>query len=101
MSGSPLKCRLLFFLLAVNYFAFRTELFSDEYEANHPNAPSVCSISAVSVNWESFDKDNATAAFVFDAGMRMERLASIGLAVRHSPHLVFACELIRDKSPPL
>ena len=46
-------------LLAFNYFAFQVELFDDEYEENHPAPTTTCSITHPTLNWESFDKDNA------------------------------------------
>ena len=78
------------------------ELFDAEYEANHPTAPTrgMHALSTPTVTWESFDKDNAPQAFVVDAGLRVECLATLALVpplqvVATGPH-----HPVRDKSPP-
>ncbi len=87
-------------LLASNYFAFQVELFEEEYEANHPQPAGTVAFGAPTLNWESFDKDNAPKAFVFDAGLRVEFLFVFRSSTVQvlPPH--FPCEPVRDKSPP-
>jgi hypothetical protein len=92
-------------VLASNYFAFQVELFDAEYEENHPTAPGTasgtCTITASSLTWESFDKDNAPQAFVVDACVtlacfhRLPEETALAAVIRPS------FERIRDKSPPL
>jgi hypothetical protein len=88
-------------LLAWNYFAFQAEPFDDEYEANNPTPADQCAYSRLSLNWETFDKQNAQQAFVFDAGLRTEPIFILHLL----PHREFLLDNqaldIRDKSPPL
>jgi hypothetical protein len=92
--------RIIATLLALNYFSFQVELFDAEYEANHRTIAETASIAAPSLTWESFDKNNAPQAFVFDAGLRTDFLFELP----SSPHVVsflfVAFRLIRDKSPP-
>jgi len=87
-------------LLAFNYFAFQVELFDDEYEANHPSPSAASGISAYNVTWESFDKDNAPAPFVFDARISFVSLfrlpREVSLPLVHFPGV----HPVRDKSPP-
>ena len=86
--------------LALNYFAFRTELFADECRTNHPDWCSGHSISNPTLNWETFDKDNAPKAFVANPETKILFLASISdLAVVELP-VIESFDLIRDKSPP-
>lgn len=88
-------------LVALNYFAFRVELFDDEYEQNHPNHASVLTISLPSLNWESFDKDNAQQAFIVDAEITNLCLFILPNKFEAQPDAFFPFSLIRDKSPPL
>jgi hypothetical protein len=88
------------FLLAANYFAFQVELFEAEYEQNHPGRPEGCAFVAPAVTWESFDKENASQAFVFDAGLRIDFLFTLPdctfpAVVTNRPY-----QPVRDKSPP-
>lgn len=96
----PTVHKLVALVLATNYFAFQVELFEEEYEANHPKTFESCSITKSTLSWESFDKENAPEAFVFDAGIRSEFL----FLLEQEPvalHLPFAqYQPIRDKSPP-
>jgi hypothetical protein len=97
----PTVHRVVALILATNYFAFQVELFEEEYEANHPKSFESCSITGPTFGWESFDKENAPPAFVFDAGIRSEFL----FLLEQEPialHLRFAqYQPIRDKSPPI
>ncbi len=87
-------------VLACNYFAFQVELFDGEYEQNHPSAPTTLSISTLSTNWESFDKENAPQAFQVDADLHLECLLILQpMHVLESPEKP-PSQLIRDKSPP-
>jgi hypothetical protein len=88
-------------LLATNYCAFQIEPFEEEYEANHPPAPDSPVFSQPTITWESFDKQNAPKAFVFDAAIQIQFLFSLP-----SQHFRFLLpcpqhQLVRDKSPPL
>lgn len=87
-------------LLASNYFAFQVELFEEEYEANHPRGHTTASITKPTITWESFDKENAPKAFVFDANIRLEFLfllqsPLVELSLPSPPY-----QPVRDKSPP-
>ena len=88
-------------IVALNYFSFRVELFDREEEASHPNALfSGLTISSPTVNWESFDKDNAPCAFTVSTAIHVELLSRI-----HHPPQVHHREFspfhpVRDKSPP-
>ena len=92
--------KLIFLLVAVNYFAFRVELFEDEYTHNHPDNPDTCSFTNPTLTWESYDKDNATEAFVFDPGLRIEWLQSVPseCPLQFVDHRQY--QPVRDKSPP-
>jgi len=99
MRWSPLH-KFTAFVLATNYFCFQVEIFEDEYEANHPKPYETSSITQPSLNWESFDKENAPKAFVFDAEIRLHVLF-----VLHSPRVRLPLpelqyQPVRDKSPP-
>jgi hypothetical protein len=97
----PYVHSLVALLLATNYFAFQVELFDEEYEANHRQASTTCSIASPTLTWESFDKENAPKAFVFDARIQIQFLFLLEsdpptLLLSHPPF-----QPIRDKSPPL
>jgi hypothetical protein len=87
-------------LVALNYFAFRIELFEDEYEQNHPDPTSGQTLSVSSLNWESFDKDNAQQAVVVDAGITSLCLFTLINEFDVQPYAFQPFSLIRDKSPP-
>jgi hypothetical protein len=96
----PFLRNVLALLLALNFFAFQIELFDEEYEANHPDFDGSLVYTVSGITWESFDKENAPEAFVFDAGLHIEFLFLL-----HSPHLVLPTanpqfQPVRDKSPP-
>ena len=86
--------------LACNYFAFQVELFDSEYEANHPRLAQAPSFSSPSLTWESFDKENASQAFVFDADIQIQFLFQFRFEPLTSllPHTQY--HPVRDKSPP-
>ena len=87
--------------LAFTYFAFRVELFRSEDADNHSPLATRPSFAAASVNWESFDKDNAPKAFVIDCSVVLEcLLPSVPekiVTVSWTPPQT----CIRDKSPPV
>jgi hypothetical protein len=72
----------------------------EEYEENHPQQTGACALTSPSLNWESFDKENAPQAFVFDAGIQIEFLffLSVDHLTQSLAHLQYAP--VRDKSPP-
>ena len=93
-------CKYIALLLACNYFAFRVELCKDEYDRNHPNKHDGISFSSPSLNWETFDKDNAPKAFRFTGEVRIECISQVESNLqRISPHLK-PFSPVRDKSPP-
>jgi hypothetical protein len=88
-------------LLAADYFAFQVELFDNEYEENHRPIATTCSIAAPSLNWESFDKENAQQAFVFDAIVKVEFLFTLDFPRFQFSPPSLPYQPIRDKSPPV
>lgn len=92
--------KLFFFLVALTYFSFRVEPFEDEYKLEHHDFPTTCEFSNPTLSWETFDKDNAPVAFVFDAELRIERLA----VLPPEPPVLLQdhrqLQPVRDKSPP-
>ncbi len=93
--------RLFAVLLASNYFTFQVEPFDEEYEANHSTLPDDYSINKPSVTWETFDKQNAPKAFVFDAGIRTQFLYVLSFqSVKELPPFQ-QYQPVRDKSPPV
>lgn len=92
--------KLFTLLLACNYFAFRVELFQDEYERFHPAPTSVPSINILSLNWETFDKDNAPKAFVVNPEVSILFLSFAPKQTAITIPACSPCNLIRDKSPP-
>jgi hypothetical protein len=93
--------RVLAVVLATNYFAFQVELFEDENEANHPKRAESTSFTAPSLNWESFDKDNAPQAFVVDPNIQVDFLFLF--FTQPFNELLFNPQYqpVRDKSPPI
>jgi len=91
-------------ILAVNYFSFRTEIFRGEMEANDDVADILGefgSVSETSLNWETFDKDNAPKAFVCTPMLPMQILYVVA-PIRFSRHpLLTFSHPVRDKSPPV
>jgi hypothetical protein len=91
---------LICLVLSTNYFAFQVELFEEEYERNHPDRTEGCSVTAPRLTWESFDKENASQAFVFDAGLRIEFLFTVATTPSRETQPVRQPGPVRDKSPP-
>ena len=94
--------RFISLIVALNYFAFRVELCEEEYEENHPSTiPIGVGFSKYSVNWETFDKDNAPKAFTIKVEPTIEifllNQPILTLQILNKPSLY----IIRDKSPPL
>ena len=88
------------FILACNYFAFRVELFDEERETNEPKLPDGCAFANCSLTWETFDKDNAPKAFVFNAiiPIVLYCIVLVQVSVLEPSFRIF--QPIRDKSPP-
>ena len=88
------------FIVALTYFGFRTELFDNENVENHAACPNGVSFARPSLNWESFDKDNAPQAFTVGVETRTEFISSSpefrAFEVPEFP----SSNPIRDKSPP-
>jgi hypothetical protein len=87
-------------LVALNYFAFRTELFSDEYHRNHPGLPDQISYTLPTLTWETFDKDNASQAFVFDIETQIQFISEAKPFFLANLQLESPYQPVRDKSPP-
>ena len=93
---------VLALIVALNYFAFRVELFEDEYEANHPrNISEGLALSQYSLNWETFDKDNAPKAFVVDTEVTIQLLCVLDVVPQINHESCQPFQPIRDKSPPI
>jgi hypothetical protein len=87
--------------LALNYFAFQVELFEEEYEQNHKKMSEECSVSTPTLNWETFDKNNAPKAFTIQPTLPVELLFVFpGPAKLQSSPIVQEAP-VRDKSPPV
>jgi hypothetical protein len=100
VKASHLIFRLLSLVVALNYFAFRCELFSDEDAENHPVHDPGSTFSTPSLNWETFDKDNAPKAFVVNATAPIHLF---GPAPVPPPQLLYIhppFRLIQGMSPP-
>jgi hypothetical protein len=101
MQYFPHTLRFISILIALNYFSFRVELFEEEAEANQPGAiPTHLAFSAYSVNWETFDKDNAPKAFVINPSINI-----FVIGIIPATNNIVCCDIpdyepIRDKSPP-
>lgn len=88
-------------LIAVNYFAFRTEVFGNEAREFQPHPVTGSTFSNPSTNWESFDKDNAPKAFVVSVFTPLAELSAVAAERKPSIPHVGAFHPIRDKSPPI
>jgi hypothetical protein len=87
-------------IVALNYFAFRTELCEEEYEQNHPEHSDTVSFTLFSVNWETFDKDNAPKAFTVNVDPQVEFLFAVTAPLQVSKLSFQPFQPVRDKSPP-
>ncbi len=88
-------------LVCLNYFAFRVELFGDEYKENHPPLTSSPSITRPSLTWETFDKDNAPQALSLAPCLQVGFLS---YAEKPFAEVVTGWHVshpVRDKSPPI
>ncbi len=92
--------RCLALVVAVNYAAFRVELFEDEYQSSHPSRSTAPAVSATTLNWETFDKDNAPQAIVVTAAITTICLLTVSDTFNVQPSAFLPFKLIRDKSPP-
>lgn len=91
------------FLFAWNYFAFRVELFDEEYERNHPVGSSdarTAAFSLPSLNWETFDKDNAPKAVKVEPFIFLTLLSRTPDEQFFFRPVISQHQIIRDKSPP-
>jgi len=87
-------------VIACNYFAFRTELIERENDENHPQHYSTLSITLPSLNWETFDKDNAPKALTIAVALHIDFLFNVH-SVPNTPKVSFQpFQPVRDKSPP-
>ncbi len=91
---------LIALVLAWNYFAYQAELFDSEYEANHPARATAAAITAPVLSWESFDKDQAPAPYIFDAWARLEVVSLLLPAGAAHTLPCRQTDPVRDKSPP-
>jgi len=88
-------------LVATNYFCFRVELFDGENEENHPSSLlGTVSYSMPTLNWETFDKDNAPQAIVVDVIATIEFLHRTPEQFSTRYLRLVDSDIIRDKSPP-
>lgn len=87
-------------LVAVNYAMFRLEVFDRENEQDHPSFTCTASITSSSINWETFDKDNAPQAFVIQPEFRILLIEFVSDHPAVPLPIVRPFEHIRDKSPP-
>jgi hypothetical protein len=92
--------KTLALLLATNYFAFQVEVFEEEYERNHRPASETHAFDFPTLNWESFDKNNAPKAFVMVVATTVEYLFSIPPLTFSGYVPVASQSPVRDKSPP-
>ncbi|OLD58871.1 MAG: hypothetical protein AUI33_17060 [Ignavibacteria bacterium 13_1_40CM_2_61_4] len=92
--------RVLSLLVASNYLAFRVELFKEEEARNHPKLHCGLTYSAPTLNWETFDKDNAPKAFVVPAQARIELVGFHAPAPSEQLQSHPPFQLVHDKSPP-
>ncbi len=88
-------------LVCVTYFAFRIELFGDEYRENHPPLTSLPSISPPSLTWETFDKDNAPQAISLNPTLHAGFLSHVEAPVAEDVTGWTVPHPVRDKSPPI
>jgi hypothetical protein len=90
-------------VLAWNYFAFRVELFDDENEENHPSIDPYShqqSFTPSTLNWETFDKDNAPKALRIVVDPQIELILRVAPEPARVVFLTGQDNPIRDKSPP-
>jgi len=92
--------KFLALLLACNYFAFQVEVFEEEYEKNHRPVSEECSVDSPTLNWESFDKNNAPKAFTLVVETTSDLLCILPqISSAEHPPIVHRSP-VRDKSPP-
>jgi hypothetical protein len=100
VKASATTYRILSLLVALNYFSFRCELFSDEDAENHPVHQQGSSYSTPSLNWETFDKDNAPKAFVVDTAVPVAIFGPAPLPPAQLLHVHSPFRIIQGVSPP-
>lgn len=95
--------RIFYFIFAFNYFAFRTELFDEEFEQNNPVSDQFthqAAFSLPSLNWETFDKDNAPKAITVTPWLSLELVSITTNETLLHNIIPQQKQIIRDKSPP-
>ncbi len=96
--------QVLALILACDYLAFRVELFSDEYEKFHPAVEPYShqtTLTLSTLNWETFDKDNAPKAVSIVVDPRIELFLCVTASPSFNQPFFEPYNPIRDKSPPL
>ena len=93
--------KYLSLLLACNYFAFRVEIFDEEYAENHRDFSVTTSWTQPSLTWETFDKANAPQAFVILVETRSQVVCFLVCNTVRDQCLLGSDQPVRDKSPPL
>ena len=92
--------RIFALLVALNYFAFRVELCEREFEANHSEYIDDVAFARTTLTWETYDKDNAPQAFVFNAEITLQIVSYAQQQFDIESPFVVPCQPVRDKSPP-
>ena len=95
--------RIVPLLLAFNYFSFRVELFRDEDKADHPTQDHFTHALALvlpTLNWETFDKDNAPKAIKIEPWISLQVLALYAAPPVICKVIPSQFQPVRDKSPP-
>ena len=95
--------RIFPLLLALNYFCFRTEAIGEENERFHPTAGKSLpghSWTLPTLNWETFDKDNAPKAIRIEPWLRLQFIDFIAEPARCLTPVLCPHQPVRDKSPP-
>lgn len=87
-------------VLAFTYFSFRVELFSDEAEKQFHDLPHGRVITTPSLTWESYDKDNAPAAYTVEVFTEFACLVAIPPIPAFARQDILPYQPVRDKSPP-
>ena len=91
---------LVALIVACNYFSFRVEIFDVEAESQYHDLPHGTAIARSTVTWETFDKDNASQAFIIEVHAGEERLMFLPAPPPAALQDLQPFQPIRDKSPP-
>lgn len=87
-------------VVACTYFAFRVELFDEEFESHFRDFPNGLALTGPTLSWESFDKENAPQAFTVSVLTAFERSFAMPPAPEISRQDILPFQPVRDKSPP-